>query len=131
MKFLKRYENVLKEKPCFHVFSVLDDNYKVQGNIALGQNLSITNDSHITGPVIIGEHCTIGPSARIGPYVSVGNNSILKKCDIENSIIMDGCKITSKIHISDSIVSHGSEIMDNPEPKKHQFLLGERSQVKI
>ena len=110
---------------------MLNEGSKIQGNIVIGKNSSISRDSFVTGPAIIGEHCTIGPSARIGPYVSVGNNSILKKCDIENSIIMDGCKITSKIHISDSIVSHGSEIMDNPEPKKHQFLLGERSQVKI
>ena len=28
-------------------------------------------------------------------------------------------------------LGHGSEIIDNPTPKKYQFLLGERSQVKI
>ena len=109
----------------------LNNGAKIQGNIVIGKNSSISRDSFVTGPVIIGNHCTIGPAARVGPYVSIGNNSVLKKCDVENSIIMDGCKITSKIHISDSIVAHGSEIIDNPEPKKHQFLLGERSQVKI
>ena len=110
---------------------VLSEDSKIQDNIVIGKNSSISRDSFVTGPAIIGEHCIIGPSARIGPYVSVGNNSVLKKCDIENSIIMDGCKINSKIHISDSIIAHGSEIIDNPQPKKHQFLLGERSQVKI
>ena len=44
---------------------------------------------------------------------------------------MDGCKINSKIHIADSIIAHGSEITDNSKPKKAQFLLGERSQVRI
>jgi len=44
---------------------------------------------------------------------------------------MDDCKIDSKVHIVDSIISHGSEVIDNPEPKKYQFLLGERSQIKI
>jgi len=44
---------------------------------------------------------------------------------------MADCKIDSKIHITDSIIAHGSEVVDNPEPKRHQFLLGERSQVKI
>ena len=85
---------------------VLNEGSKVQGNIVIGKNSSISRDSFITGPAIIGDHCTIGPAARIGPYVSVGNNSVLKKCDVENSIIMDGCKINSKIHISDSIVAH-------------------------
>jgi len=110
---------------------ILNDGSKVQGNIVIGKNSSISRDSFVTGPAIIGDHCIIGPSARIGPYVSVGNNTILKKCDIENSIIMDGCKINSKIHISESIVAHGCEITDNSQPKKHQFLLGERSQIKI
>ncbi len=44
---------------------------------------------------------------------------------------MDGCKIFSKIHIADSIIAHGSEITDNSQPKRAQFLLGERSQVRI
>ncbi len=110
---------------------LLNEGTTVQGNIVIGNNSSISRDSFITGPAIIGKNCIVGPSARIGPYVSVGDNTVLKKCDIENSIIMDDCKIDSKIHITDSIVAHGSDISDNSEPKKHQFLLGERSQVKI
>ncbi len=110
---------------------VLEEGAKVQGNIVIGKKSTISRDSFIKGPVIIGENCHIGPAVRVGPYVSVGNNSVLKRCDVENSIIMDACKIDSKIHIIDSIVAHGSEVIDNPIPKKHQFLLGERSQVKI
>jgi len=109
---------------------VLDDNYKVQGNIALGQNLSITNDSLITGPVIIGDNCKIGPKARIGPYVSIGNNSTITNCEIENSIIMNDCKIDCNSKIVDSIIATGSSIGEN-STKKHQFLLGERSQVSL
>jgi glucose-1-phosphate thymidylyltransferase len=110
---------------------VLDEGAKLQGNIVIGKNSVISRDSFVKGPVIIGENCHIGPSARIGPYVSVGNGSTIKRCDVENSIIMADCKIDSKVHITDSIIAHGSEVMDNPEPKRHQFLLGERSQVKI
>jgi len=110
---------------------VLEEGAKVQGNIVIGKNSLISRDSFVKGPVIIGENCHIGPAARIGPYVSVGNNSSIKRCDVENSIIMADCKIDSKLHITDSIIAHGSEVVDNPEPKRHQFLLGERSQVKI
>jgi glucose-1-phosphate thymidylyltransferase len=109
---------------------ILNEDSKVQGNIAMGKNSTVSRDSFVTGPVIIGDNCTIGPAARIGPYVSVGNNSVLKYCDVENSILMDGCTIDTKIHISDSIIAHGSEITNHPS-KKHQFLLGERSQVKL
>ena len=82
-------------------------------------------------PVIIGKNCKIGPAVRIGSYVSIGDNCILKNCNIENSIIMSNCKINSKVDLSSSIIAHGSEIEDNDIPKKHQFLLGERSQLKL
>ena len=110
---------------------LIDDDAQIKDNIVIGKNSSISRDSFVTGPVIIGKNCTIGPAVRLGPYVSVGDNTILQNCEIENSIIMDDCKIKSKTSIHDSIISHGSEIRDNQIPKKHQFLLGERSQISI
>ena len=110
---------------------IIDSDAKVQGNIVIGQYTSISRDSFITGPVIIGKNCTIGPAARIGPYVSVGDNTVLKNCDVENSIVMNDCKVTSKVNIIDSIIADGCQINDNLQPKKHQFLLGERSDIKI
>ena len=112
---------------------VLNEGAQVQGNnIVIGKNTSVSRDSFISGPVIIGDNCVIGPRSRIGPYVSVGNNSILKNCDIENSIIMDSVKIDTKTHFTDSIIAAGCDIMaSNHELKKQQFLLGERSQIKF
>jgi len=108
----------------------IDKETKIQGDIAIGKNTNISRDSFITGPVIIGDNCIIGPASRIGPHVSIGNNCSIKQCDIENSIIMADCKIDAKITISDSIIAHASEIT-NHHLKKHQFLLGERSQVRL
>jgi len=110
---------------------VINKDAKIQENIVIGKNSTISEDSFVKGPAIIGENCVIGPSARIGPYVSVGDNSKVKNCDIENSILMENTTISSKIHIKDSIIANGSKIEDNKEPKKYQFLLGERSQVKL
>jgi len=110
---------------------LINKDSKIQDNIVTGKNSTISSDSFVKGPTIIGENCVIGPSARIGPYVSMGDNSKIKNCDIENSILMENTTITSKIHIKDSIIANGSKIEDNEEPKKHQFLLGERSQIKL
>ncbi len=110
---------------------MINESAEIRGNIVIGKNTTISRDCFITGPVIIGDNCTIGPAVRLGPYVSVGNNTTLKKCDIENSIIMDGSKIDAKIHLTDSIIAHQSEIEDHTHPKKHQFLLGERSQIRL
>jgi len=110
---------------------LIDDDSKIQDDIIIGKNTEISSDSFITGPVIIGKNCKIGPAVRIGSYVSIGDNCILKNCNIENSIIMSNCKINSKVDLLSSIIAHGSVIEDNDTPKKHQFLLGERSQLKL
>ncbi|MGI0102683.1 MAG: glucose-1-phosphate thymidylyltransferase [Nitrosotalea sp.] len=110
---------------------VLSEGSQVQGNVVMGKNSTISRDSFVTGPAIIGDNCNVGPAVRIGPHVSIGNNCSLKYCDVENSILMDDCSIDTKIHISDSIIAHGSQITNNHQAKKHQFLLGERSQVKL
>lgn len=110
---------------------VINNDAEIRGNIVIGKNSNISRDSFITGPVIIGENCTVGPAVRIGPHVSIGNNCFLRNCDVENSIIMDDCKIDAKIHLTDSIIAHASEVEDHNQPKKHQFLLGERSQIRL
>ena len=110
---------------------LVDKNSKTRGNIIIGKNTSISRDSVIHGPSIIGDNCNIGPSARIGPYVSIGKNSTLKHCIIENSIIMDDCTIEVNVTISDSIIANGSYINNSLKENKKQFLLGERSQVRL
>lgn len=110
---------------------LLNEGSKVEGNVIIGKNTMISKDSILIEPVILGDDCKIENGARLGPYVSVGNNVSLKNCTIENSIIMNECKIDVKIHISDSIIASGSEITNTNSIKKHQFLLGERSQVKL
>jgi glucose-1-phosphate thymidylyltransferase len=101
-------------------------NNKVQ----LGEKTIVADDSKIIGPVIIGNNCSLGPSVTIGPYVSIGNNSILENCTIKNSIVMNDCKITSKIDIIDSIISDGSTI-ENEFSSHRKFLLGERSKISL
>jgi len=110
---------------------LLDADSKIHDSIVTGKDTIISRDSFVNGPVIIGKNCKIGPAARIGPYVSVGDNCIIKNCNIENSIVMSDCSITTKSDISDSIIAHGSTIEDHITPKKQQFLVGERSHLKI
>lgn len=110
---------------------LIDEDSTIKNDIVIGKNSEISRDSFVTGPVIIGKNCKIGPAVRIGPYVSIGNNCTLKNCNIENSIIMDDCKISAKTDLSDSIIAHASEIEDHITPKKQQFLVGERSHLKL
>ena len=110
---------------------LIEGDSEIKNNIVIGKNTEISRDSFVTGPSIIGKNCKIGPKVRLGPYVSVGDNCTIRNCNIEDSIIMDECKIDAKVDLSNSIIAHGAIIEDNKTPKKHQFLLGERSQLKL
>ena len=110
---------------------LIDSDAKIKNQIIIGKNSIISKDSCLTGPVIIGKDCKIGPEVQIGPYVSIGDNCNIKQCKIQNSIIMTNCLIDTKINLSNSIISHGSQIDNNHTTKHYQFLLGERSQIKI
>ena len=110
---------------------LIDRDAQVKDKIVIGKGSTISRDSFVTGPVIIGKNCKIGPSVRIGPYVSIGDNCKLQRCEIQDSIVMEDCIIDAKVDFTCSIIAHGSEIEDSTVPKKHQFLLGERSQLKL
>lgn len=110
---------------------LIDKEAKIKNNIVIGEGTEISRDSFVTGPVIIGKNCKIGPTIRIGPYVSIGDNCKLQRCDIQDSIVMSDCTINAKIDFSCSIIAHGSEIQDSDVSKKYQFLLGERSRIKL
>ena len=110
---------------------LIDSDSEIKDNIVIGKGTEISRDSIVTGPAIIGKNCKIGPAVRLGPYISVGDNCNLKNCNLEESIIMANCIIDAKIDLSLSIIAHSSEIKENENPRKQQFLLGERSHLKV
>ena len=105
-------------------------NVNVVDNVILGKNCEFGQDVKIQGPVIIGDNCKILTKSRIGHNVSIGDNSIISVALIENSIIMQNCKINSSAEIKDSIIANNSEIKDEVGTEK-VFLLGEGSKISL
>ena len=109
----------------------------INGKVIVGKNSVIESNVTITGPVIIGENCkiltnSVGRSkVIIGPNTSIGDNSIISTSNIENSIVMQNCKIDSIAGIKNSIIANNSEIKDNSLGNNKIFLLGEGSKVSL
>jgi len=101
----------------------------VNDNAIIGKGSIIRGNSKISNFVIIGENCLID-NACIGPYSSLGDNSTVISSKIENSIIMENCKIEGDISIKDSIIAKNSSInFKNIEEKI--FLLGEGTKITL
>ena len=107
-----------------------EDNVKIYGDLMLGENSVIKCGTTIVGPVIIGDNCVIGPDAQIGKNTSIGNDVEISNCQIEDSILMNGCKIKSNIKIKNSIIAFNSEIKQS-DSKDKVFLLGEGTKISI
>jgi glucose-1-phosphate thymidylyltransferase len=109
----------------------VEDGAKISGRVFIGKGSRIKKNTVIRGPVSIGENCEI--DAYIGPYTSIGDNSVIKGGEIESSIVVGDAVIKCNERIIDSLIGNHSHIisMENSLPKGHRFIIGENSLVNI
>jgi glucose-1-phosphate thymidylyltransferase len=109
------------------------NNLSIQGRVAIGSNSKVDEHALIRGPAIIGENTIIEADVYIGPYTSVGNHVIIKRGEIENSIIMDYCLINIHDKITDSLIAPYSKIVSHfkNKPKGRRFIVGERTYIEL
>ncbi len=93
---------------------------------------SVIEKSVIRGPAIIGANTKITRS-YIGPFSSIGDNTVIENSEIECSVIMEGAKIRNvEKRIDRSIVGRNVVInVSTHSPRTHKFILGDQSYVEI
>ncbi|HFE64181.1 MAG TPA: glucose-1-phosphate thymidylyltransferase [Caldithrix sp.] len=103
----------------------------VAGNVILQKGAKVIN-SHIRGPVIIGEDTVIEDS-YIGPYTAIYHNTRVLNSEIEFSIVMDHCRIENVgLRIESSILGSYVDIVKaQGKPRTHRFMLGNQSLVEL
>jgi glucose-1-phosphate thymidylyltransferase len=109
----------------------VDDRSTVAGNVIVQRGAQIVN-SVVRGPAIIGEQCVIEDS-YIGPFSSIGNNTVVRRSEVEYSIVLRGCKILNVgIRLEGSILGNDVEIVEaTGKPLVHRFLIGDQSRVEV
>lgn len=89
----------------------IEEGVVIRGKVAIGKNTKIRSGTYIVGPVVIGDNCDVGPNVVILPSTTIGNNvSIRSFTEIQNSIIMNDCRIYSHGQISHSIIGSNNTI---------------------
>lgn len=110
----------------------VEDESSVQGRVSIGEKSVIKRGALVRGPVVIGANTMIESQAYIGPYTSIGNNVLIKRGEIEDSIIMDGCNIDMADKITDSLIGPHSTITENSRgPKGYRFIVGEGAWITL
>lgn len=111
----------------------IESQSSIQGRVAIGSDSIVRSRALVRGPAIIGENSVIEGKVYIGPYTSIGDDVVINRGEIENSIIMDGCLIDVDERITDSIIGPNTKITGGAEskPSGRRFILGESSQIAL
>jgi glucose-1-phosphate thymidylyltransferase len=125
---------VLEELPFT---PAIRDDLRIQGKsdvshrVILGKESQII-DSVIRGPAIVGENVIIR-SSYIGPYTSIGSNTVIEGSEIEHSIVMCGCTISHiRGRIDASLIADNVSVMRAiGRPVTHRLVLAENSLVQL
>lgn len=111
----------------------VEENESIRGRVSTGTQSVIKRGAAVMGPSIVGRGTILTESVYVGPYTSIGNNVVVRKGEIENSIIMDGCQIDTDQRIVDSLIGPYSIVTNraNGAPKGKRLVVGERSTVEF
>jgi len=108
---LKANAIVLDSARSLRIEGEVEEGVVIRGKVTIGQNTRIRSGTYILGPAVIGENCDIGPNVVILPSTTIGDNvSIRSFTEIQNSIIMNDCRIYSHGQISNSIIGSNNTI---------------------
>jgi UDP-N-acetylglucosamine diphosphorylase/glucosamine-1-phosphate N-acetyltransferase len=93
------------------VGGIIETGVTLKGQVTIGEDTVIRSGSYISGPVVIGSGCDIGPSVSIVPATSIGDNVVVASfTEVKNSVIGDDVNIGPGSILSDSVVGKGCVI---------------------
>ncbi len=104
---------------------------RVEGKVVVEKGAKIER-STVRGPAIIGAGAEIR-DAFVGPYTAVGQGCRIDRCEIENSIVLEGSRLERiPVRIADSLIGKNVRIHPGLErPRVHRFLVGDNSEIGI
>lgn len=109
----------------------VDARSRIEGKVAIGAGAEII-DSVVRGPVVIGPNAKV-VNAFVGPYTSIGRACVVDRCEIENSIVLEGSTISNVDgRIEASLIGKNVKIRRTDQrPVAYRFMLGDNSEVGI
>ena len=109
----------------------IDQQSQVYGEVILEDNVRLIN-SVVRGPSAIGRNVTL-TNSYIGPFTAIAQDSEIVSSEIEPSIVLEGCRIsTIERRIEDSLIGRHTEIYpSSAKPRAYKLLLGDHSRIGV
>ena len=109
----------------------VDSGCRVEGKVVIEEGARLFH-STVRGPAVIGRGAEIR-DAFVGPYTAIGPGCFIERCEIENSIVLQGSRLERiPARIADSLIGTNVRIHPGVErPRVHRFLIGDNSEIGI
>jgi glucose-1-phosphate thymidylyltransferase len=113
----------------FIVSGMVESGAQLEGKVRIGAGTTVNAGTKIYGPVLIGENCTLA-DCIILPNTTIGAGSTVKKAQIQDSIILNKCRIDSPVRLKESIIGAGVTITEAVAGEQ-KMLLGENTSIEL
>jgi glucose-1-phosphate thymidylyltransferase len=108
----------------------VDGHSRLVGNVVIGSGAKVSR-SVIRGPAIIGRN-TIVEDSLIGPNASIYEDCAVSGSQIEDSIVMERCRLEDVQGMSQSLLGKDVEVRrGKSRPAMYRLMLGDQSQVEV
>ncbi len=108
----------------------VDHRHQIIGRVEIARGANIEN-SVIRGPVSIADDCRISNSL-ICPFTSIGAGSVIENSSIENSLILERCRISGISRLTDSIIGKNTKVVSGVQNfEAIKLLIGDDADVEL
>ncbi len=120
---------VLEEMPPSQHGTLVES--QLYGRVAIGEGTQLIRCT-VRGPAIIGHNCHL-EDCYIGPFTSIGDGTVLKQCEIEYSIVLEGSRVEEiGTRIEGSLLGKNVSVRGVARrPRTLRLMLGDSSSVEI
>jgi glucose-1-phosphate thymidylyltransferase len=127
-------ERVLDSRPpaFFQRSGKIHPHAHVSGPIAVGRDTVVGEGCTLRGPLVLGKGVVVDDGAYVGPYTSVGDRSVIRRAEVERSILMEEVVVDLPTRIVDSILGRGCKVLERPHgPRGTSLIVGDAGQVLV
>jgi glucose-1-phosphate thymidylyltransferase len=107
----------------------VDEASKLQGVIVVEPGAKVVR-SLLRGPVIVGDG-SIVEGSELGPNVSLSSACTVRASTIEDSIVLEGCKVIGVRDVAGSLLGRGVEVRRSGGRGRHRLIVGDQSRVEV
>ena len=108
----------------------VDSKSQMVGRVEIRQGTEVV-DSTIRQPVSIAEDCRIKNSV-IGPFTSIGAGTVIEGSSVEQSVILENCRISNIQGLANSVIGRNTEVLGQ-ERKSNMisFFVGDNTRIEL